>query len=67
MDIETINKLAEQSGLQLGMYERPVLTDIGGGIIQFISSGKLTPFGEDVVMFANAIEKHVIEDADHAE
>ena len=59
MDVDKIKELAEETGIGF-MYERShMVTD--GDSISFVSSGKLTMFGENLVEFANAIEVHITE------
>ena len=61
MDIDIIKKLADEAGLG-DMYERPKLQPIGNNTMSFVSSGKLTPFGESMVKFADLVEEKTIED-----
>lgn len=60
MNIKEIDKLADECGLGLCMYDRPrmALCKITKTVI-YKASGKLTPYGENLVKFANEIEKAV--------
>jgi len=64
MDIKLIKELAEKTGLA-PLYDRPRLTDMGDGTIRLVSSGQLTYYGQNVVKFANEIERQIrIENTD---
>jgi len=61
MDIDVIKKLADEAGLW-NMYERPQLQMISEDMMGLVIPGKLTPYGESVVKFANLIEEKTIDD-----
>lgn len=62
MDIKDIKKIADETGMGSSMYDRPRLTDMGDGTSKFISIGQLTYYGENLVAFANAVEKQAASD-----
>ena len=55
MDIKIIEDIAKKTGMD--MYDGPRLTKLGNGMMGFISSGELTPHGQNLVAFANAVER----------
>jgi len=59
MDIKKIKEIAEKTGLSLCMYGRPRLVDNMNGTLTYKASGELTPYGENLVAFANEIERKV--------
>jgi hypothetical protein len=56
MNIKDIERLANKTG-HCFIYDRPRPTLIDSKTIKWIRSGDLTPFGENLVNFANEIEK----------
>ena len=60
MDIEIIEQIAQETRMDMCMYGGPDLIDTGKGTLRFTKSSKLTYYGENLVVFANAVEKYVI-------
>lgn len=60
MDIKEIEKIAHQTGVGFYMREGRKLVKMDDGSIEFVNSQSLTPYGESLVDFANAIEQLVM-------
>lgn len=58
MDIKTIEDIAEKTGMG-DIYDRPRLRDTGDGNMGWCRSGELTPYGQKLIAFANAVEIHI--------
>ena len=63
MDIDTIKKIAAEAGIsEYDLYGMPRLQSIGGDMMGFVKSDKLTPYGESMVKFANLVEVRTMGD-----
>jgi hypothetical protein len=59
MKAEKVIQLAEQCGLGMFIYPPLRLNNMGDRTIRFIKPTEMTPYGKNLVSFANLIEKEV--------
>jgi len=58
LDEETIIKIAEKAGLEMGMLNRLRMTKLENGYLGYRREPGLTIYGEKLVNFAQLIEEH---------
>jgi hypothetical protein len=60
VDKNTVEAIANECGLALYMYG-PVRVVKDGEGLKYKASTEITPFGENLLNFADAIEKHIMQ------